>query len=84
MAEKMGFNIPFKNAKEPKNALVTFANTTSDKTPVSWNFTTMPSEDWKDGVGAALTQYAAGTGDWEAVKKAFVDNWKTEKEKAAE
>lgn len=84
MAEKMGFNIPFKDAKTPNNALVAFANTTADKTPVSWNFTTMPSEEWKNGVGAALTQYAAGTGDWDAVKKAFVDNWKTEKAKAAE
>ncbi len=84
MADKMNFNIPFKNAKTPKNALVAFANTTADKTPVSWNFTTMPSEEWKDGVGAALTQYAAGTGNWDAVKKAFVDNWKTEKAKAAE
>ena len=44
----------------------------------------MPSEEWKDGVGAALTQYAAGTGEWDAVTKAFVDNWKTEKAKAAE
>ena len=86
MAEDMGFTIPFKAAKETPNV---FVKADADylaagKTPVSWNFTTMPSEDWKNGVGAALNQYAAGTGDWEAVKTAFVDGWKTEKAKAAE
>ena len=38
----------------------------------------MPSETWKNGVGAALTEYAQGTGDWDAVKTAFVDGWATE------
>ena len=86
MAEDMNFTIPFKNAKESANVFVKADAdyTKAGKTSVSWNFTTMPSEDWKNGVGAALTQYAAGTGDWDAVKTAFVDGWKTEKEKAAE
>ena len=52
--------------------------TAAGKTPVSWNFTTMPSEQWKNDVGSALTAYAAGTGDWEAVKTAFVDGWAKE------
>ena len=47
-------------------------------TPVSWNFTTMPSEEWKNGVGTALTSYAAG-GSWDDVVSAFVDGWATEK-----
>ena len=38
----------------------------------------MPSEEWKNGVGTALTAYAAGTGDWTAVKTAFVDGWAKE------
>ena len=86
MAEKMNFTIPFKAAKESPNALVKIDTelTKAGKTPVSWNFTTMPSEEWKNGVGAALTQYAAGTGEWDAVVKAFVDNWATEKAKTAE
>ena len=37
--------------------------TAAGKTPVSWNFTTMPSEEWKNGVGSALTAYAAGQTD---------------------
>ena len=46
---------------------------------VSWNFTTMPSEEWKNGLGTALTAYAAGTGSWDDVVSAFVDGWATEK-----
>ena len=84
LADDMGFVIPFKNAKEATNVFVKIDNelTAAGKTPVSWNFTTMPSEDWKNGVGTALTQYAAGTGDWDAVKTAFVQGWKTEYAKA--
>ncbi len=60
LADDMGFVIPFKNAKEATNVFVKIDNelTAAGKTPVSWNFTTMPSEDWKNGVGTALTQYA--------------------------
>ena len=32
----------------------------------------------ENGVGSALTAYAAGTGDWDGVVSAFVDGWKTE------
>jgi len=77
----MGFTIPFKNAKENPNVFVQAdaAYTAAGKTPVSWNFTTMPSEEWKNGVGSALTAYAAGTGDWDGVVTAFVDGWASEK-----
>lgn len=80
LADDMGFVIPFKAAKEATNVFVKIDTdlTASGKTPVSWNFTTMPSENWKNGVGTALTQYAAGTGKWDDVVKAFVDGWKTE------
>ena len=82
MASDMGFVIPFKAAKESENLFVKqdAELTASGKTPVSWNFTTMPSEEWKNGVGSALTAYAADPtdGSWEAVKTAFVDGWATE------
>ena len=80
MANDMGFTIPFKNAVESPNAFVKTdaAYTAAGKTPVSWNFTTMPSETWKDGVGSALTAYAAGTGSWDDVVSAFVDGWASE------
>ena len=80
MANDMGFVIPFKNAQESPNLFVKVDNalTAEGKTPVAWCFSTMPSENWKNGVGSALTAYAAGTGDWNAVVTAFVEGWKTE------
>ena len=84
MGEDMGFVIPFKNAVESRNLFVQQDKemTAEGKTPVSWNFSTMPSEEWKNGVGQALTAYAADQTDdnWEAVRSAFVDGWKTEYE----
>ena len=86
MAEDMGFVIPFKSAAESQNLFVKedAEMTEAGKTPVSWNFTTMPSEEWKNGVGQALTAYAADETDanWDAVVSAFVDDWATEYELA--
>lgn len=81
MSEDMGFTIPFKTAQASSNIFVTqdAEYTAAGLIPVSWNFTTMPSEEWKNALGTALTGYAAGTGDWDAVVSAFVDNWATEK-----
>lgn len=80
LSQDMGFVCPFKAAKEASNLFVKqdAAMTAAGKTPVSWNFTTMPSEEWKNGVGSALTAYAAGTGDWDGVVSAFVDGWASE------
>ncbi|MBR4113102.1 MAG: extracellular solute-binding protein [Anaerotignum sp.] len=81
-ANGMGFVIPFKAAKESANVFVAqdAEMTAAGKLPVSWNFTTMPSEEWKNGVGSALTAYAADQTDdnWAAVVSAFVDGWATE------
>ena len=82
MASDMGFVIPFKAAVESPNLFVKqdTAYTAEGKNPVSWNFTTMPSEEWKNGVGTALTQYAADQTDanWANVVSAFVDGWASE------
>ena len=82
LANEMGFVTPFTTFDEylPANPLVQ-ANaeyTKAGKTAVSWNFTTMPSEEWKNKLGSALLEYAQGTGNWDAVKTAFVDGWATE------
>ena len=82
MANDMGFVIPFKAAAESPNLFVKQDTeyTAAGKNPVSWNFTTMPSEEWKNGVGSALTAYAADQTDdnWAAVVTAFVDGWASE------
>ena len=78
----MAFAIPFSKAPESSNLFVAedAALTAAGKTPVSWNFTTMPSEEWKNMVGSALAVYAADQTDenWASVVSAFVDNWAAE------
>ena len=68
--------------KGSSNPLVNIANqyVADGYTPVAWTFSTMPSEEWKNGVGSALTTYAADQTDdnWAAVVSAFVDGWAKE------
>lgn len=83
MAHDMGFVTPFKTFTGDyvaNNPLIAAANESIEagKTPVSWNFSTIPSENWKNNVGNALLEYAQGTGKWDTVASAFVDGWKTE------
>ena len=82
MADSMGFTIPFDTAKDTPNVFVLqdAANLEAGKTPVAWNFASMPSEEWKNGVGSALTAYAADQtpANWGSVVAAFVDGWATE------
>ena len=54
------------------------------KTSVSWNFTTFPSQTFKDDFGAALLEYCNGNMTWEDVSKLFVDEWASEKAAIAE
>ena len=37
----------------------------TSKTSVSWNFTSFPSQQFKDDFGAALLEYASGSIDWD-------------------
>ena len=83
LANQMGFVTPFKafdDGYTAHNALLDAAARyiAEGKTSVSWNFPTMPSETWKNNVGAALLEYAQGTGSWDNVKTAFVDGWASE------
>ena len=84
ISQDMGFTTPFKTFDDVKfdNPLTEAAveDQKSGKTQVSWNFTMMPSEEWKNKVGQALLEYAQGTGKWDAVKTAFVDGWASEYE----
>lgn len=81
-ADGMGFVIPFNSNLESTNPLVNIANqyVADGYTPVAWTFSTMPSEQWKNDVGSALTTYAAdqNDGNWDAVKTAFVEGWANE------
>ena len=76
----MGFVIPFSGNLESSNLFMKQNDeyTAAGKTPVRWDFTTIPSQTWKNDLSSALTAYAAGTGDWDGVVSAFVDNWASE------
>ena len=76
----MGFVIPFNGGLEPTNLFMKQNDeyTAAGKTHVRWDFTTIPSQTWKNDLSSALTAYAAGTGDWDGVVSAFVDNWASE------
>lgn len=81
MTEDMGLSCPFDTftgdfaSKNPFGAEATELMN-EGKTSVAWAFNATPNvDDWRAGVVAALTAYTDGTGDWEAVKTAFVDGW---------
>ncbi len=83
LANEMGFETPFTTFTDEygaENPLLDAADEYIDagKTSVAWCFTTMPSEEWKNGVGSALLEYAQGTGEWDGVVTAFVDGWAAE------
>lgn len=83
ISKDMGFATPFTTFGDDyaaDNVLVNEAAkyVEDGKTSVTWCFTTMPSENWKNGVGSALLEYAQGTGEWDSVVTAFVDGWATE------
>lgn len=80
IANTMGFVTPFKSFDDGYSASNPLIAADAEylkagKIPVSWNFSTIPSEEWKNNVGSALLEYAQGTGQWDAVEKAFVDGW---------
>lgn len=83
LSEEMGFVTPFDTFEmdmSSMNALQRAAQESlmQGRMPVSWAFTTIPSETWKNQLGAAMLEYAQGSGDWNAVRTAFVDGWAAE------
>ena len=49
---------------------------------IDWNFTTFPSQTFKEDFGAALLEYCNGNMKWDDVKKHVVEEWSSEKEAA--
>lgn len=54
------------------------------KNSVTWNFTTFPSQAFKDDFGAALLEYCNGNMTWDEVKELVVTRWAEEKAATAE
>ena len=80
ICEDMGFSIPFKKGLTSANPLVAIAEKylADGYSPVSWVFSTIPSQDWKNDLSSALTLYSAGSASWDNVAEAFVNGWARE------
>lgn len=87
LAKDMGFVSPFKKAKATDNVLCNIMNdyVAEGRYNVSWAFNYTPNVDnWRKGVVTALTEYSAGTGNWESVVNAMVKGWEEEYKKSQE
>ena len=86
----LGFITPFKTFTEEERPTDPLAQEVlrymgnADIQNIPWNFTTMPSQTWKDHFGAALLEYAQGSREWEQVVSDMVADWKTEKAHGAQ
>ena len=84
MVNTLGNSAPFTtftDAEKPSDPLAKemFRYMESGKESVSWNFTTFPSQDFKDDFGAALLEYANGNMTWDEVKDYVITRWAEEK-----
>lgn len=89
MVNTLGNAAPFStfgDDEKPQDPLAKemFRYMESGKTSVSWNFTTFPSQSFKDDFGAALLEYANGNYTWDQVKDTVVTRWAEEKAATAE
>ncbi len=81
MTNKMGLTAPFDTFTgefQTKNVFAQDSQKLQDdgKTIVAWSFNATPNvDDWRADLVSALTAYTDGTGEWDAVKTAFVDGW---------
>lgn len=81
----LGFIPPFNtfsDAEKPADPLakeVIKYMSDSSKKNVDWNFTSFPSQTFKDNFGASLLQYAQGQKKWDDVKNDMIKDWAAEK-----
>lgn len=86
MTNTLGFISPFSTFSEDEQPTDPLAQeivkslNDDSKTPVTWNFTTFPSQTFKDNFGASLLDYANGNKEWDKVVSDMVADWATEKE----
>lgn len=85
ITNQLGFIAPFTTFSEdekPEDPLAKEVDrymSDPDLTSVTWNFTSFPSQAFKEDFGAMLLQYAQGKMKWEDVVTGVTESWKTEK-----
>ncbi|MDR2803680.1 MAG: ABC transporter substrate-binding protein [Treponema sp.] len=84
-SEKLGLVTPFKtftDDERPGDPLIKemfrYLND-SNLNSVPWVFTTFPSQEFKNELGAAFNAYAVETQGWDYVKTTFINSWAAEK-----
>ncbi len=89
MVNSLGNAVPFStfgDDEKPVDPLAKemFRYMENGKNSVTWNFTTFPSQAFKDDFGAALLEYCNGNMTWDEVKDLVVSRWAEEKSATAE
>lgn len=89
MVNSLGNAVPFStfgDDEKPTDPLAKemFRYMENGKNSVTWNFTTFPSQAFKDDFGAALLEYCNGIMTWDEVKDLVVSRWAEEKSATAE
>lgn len=86
VSEDLGFLTSFTTFKpeeapaDPLKLAAAAYNSNASLTPVSWvGMNHMPSEEFKNVVGADMLQYAQGSMDWSQVKDDTIQSWADEK-----
>lgn len=83
-SEDLGFIAPFDTftdlaPSDPLGKEVVEYMNNDDLYTVNWVFTVFPSQDFKNGLGEHLAQYAAGNVEWSDVMTYMTDQWNAEK-----
>ncbi len=90
VTSELGFISPFttfgadENPSDPLAQEIVKSMDNTELKSVSWNFTSFPSQEFKNQFGANLLQYCTGDMEWDAVVSGVVESWKYEKEATAE
>lgn len=85
VTNKLGFIAPFSSftdGEKPADPLAKEIDrymNNKDLYSVSWNFTSFPSQTFKDNFGASLLQYAQGGKEWQQVVDDMKADWANEK-----
>ena len=84
MVNKLGNAAPFATFSEnekPSDPLAQemFRYMENGKNSVTWNFTTFPSQSFKDEFGLALLEYCNGNMEWKDVSELVITRWAEEK-----
>lgn len=86
VTKELGFITPFdtfadnETPDDPLAKEIVKSMSNKDLYVVDWNFTSFPSQAFKDSFGQALGQYASGAMTFDEVKNLFIETWAQEKE----